>query len=389
MGNHRDLVLRAIVAGVLLIALFSLRWDSSLRHFDFQTWVAADAVLETDGNPYDSAELNTELATNPDVYGPHWANADADEVELHLLNPPSWLAELRLLGMSAFVMSAAGALALYASIVALSRREPLINALSYLGTTTLFLYLSPSATTFRFGQTGLLLAGLIGVRVLWVECGGGTPAVLMSFKPHLALAAAFPDALRSPVRFLRSAALPAVLLLGYSVVLYGASPWFDWLRGLTVERDQGNTTDMSIRTLFPDFAPTSELGVWGIAVAFVAIAVITVRWKAAPPALTVLTAIAIMAFLSGHAFAHDWLWLPLVPLVLRWGPITTFITGFTFGAIYTVYADVRLDEIAVNPKALLGLATVVFLVAMTATRGDEAEIKPQPQAAPLANTNAA
>lgn len=379
MGNRRDLVLRVIVAAVLLVALFTVRWDTSLRHFDFQTWTAADAVLAADGNPYDSTELNAELADNPNVYGPHWANADDDELDLHLLNPPSWLAELRLLGMSAFVMTAAGALALYASIVALSRREPFINALAYLGTTTLFLYLSPSATTFRFGQTGLLLAGMVGVRVLWAECGSaGTPAVVMSFKPHLALAAAFPDALRSPVRFLRSAALPAAVLFGYSAILFGVSPWFDWLRGLAVERDQGNTTDMSIRTLFPKFAPTSELGIWGIALALGAVIAIVLRWKATPPAVTVLTAIAVMAFFSGHAFAHDWLWLPLIPVVLRWGPITTFVTGFTFGAIYTVFADVRLDETTVNPKSMLGLATVVFLIVTTATRTLDESVEAAP-----------
>jgi len=372
MDNRRDLALRVIVAGLLIAGLFAIRWDSSLQHFDFQTWVASDAVLAGGGNPYDSVQLNAELAANPDIYGPHWATADDDKFDLHLLNPPSWLAQLRLLGMSAFVMSSAGALALYGSIVALSRRDPYIHALAYLGTTTLFLYLSPSATSFRLGQTGLLLAGLVGVRLVWAECGrAGTSVALLSFKPHLALAAAAPDIVRSPLRFARSLAVPAALLLGYSVVLYGFDPWFEWLRELTVSRDQGNTTDMSIRTLFPDVGVTSNLGLWGLAAAVTAIVATSIRWRDAPPAVTALAALALMAFLSGHAFSHDWLWMVLVPVVLKWRPLPTLIVGFTAGAVYTLYSDVRLDEVAVNPKAVLGLSVVIYLVAMTATRRRE------------------
>ncbi|NNC78580.1 MAG: DUF2029 domain-containing protein [Acidimicrobiales bacterium] len=372
MDNRRDLALRVVVAGLLIAGLFAIRWDHSLQHFDFQTWTASDAVLAADDNPYDSVELNAELAGNPDIYGPHWATADDNTFDLHLLNPPSWLAQLRLLGMSAFVMSAVGALALYGSIVALSRRDPFIHALAYLGTTTLFLYLSPSATSFRLGQTGLLLAGLVGVRLVWAECGSaGTSVALLSFKPHLALAAAAPDIVRSPLRFARSLAVPATLLVGYSIVLYGVDPWFDWLRELTVSRNQGNTTDMSIRTLFPDFGVTSSLGLWGMAVAVIAIVAVTLRWRDTPPAVTALAALALMAFLSGHAFSHDWLWMVLVPVVMKWRPLPTLIVGFTAGAIYTMYSDVSLDEITINPKSLLGLSVVIYLVAMTATQGPE------------------
>ena len=371
MANAKDLVSRLVLAVVLLAGLFATRWDTTLRHFDFMTWAASKAVLDRGGNPWDAAELNAELASNPDRYGPQWSAIDADRFELHLLNPPTWIFELQLLGMSALAMSLVGAGLLFAAIVGLSRRQPFIEAFAYLITAGAVFYVSPSATTFRLGQTGFILAGLVGVRLLAFDLVASRVALaLLSFKPHLALAAAAPEFIRKPSAFARSMLLPAVVLVAASIIAFGPGSWWHWLQELTTARDQGTTTDISIRTLAPGFALTSELGIWGIVIALAAIAMLSLRYQQAPPQLMTLASLALMAYLSGHAFSHDWLWLPLVPVVLRWGPFATVLSGFSCAAVYTAYASTRLDDMAVHPKSLLGLLVTVGLVSAVIRRRD-------------------
>ena len=56
-----ELIVRVVAAVLCVLALFSLRWDSSLDHFDFQVWRAAEAIIDGGADPYDPDVLNLEL----------------------------------------------------------------------------------------------------------------------------------------------------------------------------------------------------------------------------------------------------------------------------------------------------------------------------------------
>jgi hypothetical protein len=361
VSSRTEQALRFGFAAALVAALFAVRWDPSLDHFDFRAWRGAASLLDEGANPYDSSLLNA--AMNP---LPGDASLEPSGKDLHLFNPPTWITELRLLNVSALVMSLSGAIALFASLVVLAKDSARQEVAAYLIGAFMFLDLTPSVSTFRLGQTGLLLAGLIGLRLLAVGTRvGGVPVALLSFKPHLALASGIAELLDRPRRLLLSIATAIGALVGLQLIQDGVDPWFWWADVLREEQSFGTLTDMSIRTLSPYLPWSGPIGFLWLGIGLGAATIVARVWRLADARLLILASLATIAYFSGHAFSHDWLWLPLVPVVCRWRPITTLSTAFGFSVVHTLAFDMRIDDVPLQPKSLLGLATVIFLADAT------------------------
>ncbi|MGI9604841.1 MAG: glycosyltransferase 87 family protein [Acidimicrobiales bacterium] len=361
----RSLAPRLALALVLVGVVFALRWDGSLQHFDFQVWEASQTLVDKGLDPYDPEVLNAELHADPVSYGDHWQVENADVIRrMHFFNPPSWLVQLRLVGTSALAMSLAGAIASFGAIAIIDRDRAIPDYLGHLGAAAYVLIFAMGVTTFRFGQIGLLLAGLVGARlVLGSRRSAGTMIALLSFKPHVAVAAAFPHLARRPVRAMGAVIVPLALLFVLTLVWLDPALWRSWVGALVSPDRPEGFDDLSIRTLssrwtLPDWSASLTL-LMGVGAA----AYTSLRWQRSNAAVLTLWSMGIVVFTSGHAFSHDWLWIVFIPPVCAWSlrrsliVSTLFATGYSFA--YAVSR--RVDFETVSLRSLFGLVVVLYL----------------------------
>lgn len=360
----RDLALRALLAMACVALLFVIRWDSTLQHFDFQVWRAAGSLAEQGADPYDTETLNRELHENPERYGNHWRDDRwQTDWRMHLFNPPVWLTELRLLGNSALAMSLSGAALTYAAIVALSRQRPIADTIGYLvGSTWVFLF-PQTATTFRLGQSGLLLCGLVGAALVLRSRGGaGGPIAALAFKPHIAVAALLPELIRGSRRHRVELLAPVALLAAATFALFPISLWAGWLGAVFSPDRPSATADMSLRTLSTQFPLPESASTGTLMLGIAAAAWCVVRWRRADPRLLTLLSLAIVIYTSGHAFGHDWLWIVFVPVVCRWSLGPTMFAAIGAATIFTLGDDwAEQGPVLVNLMSALALAVTVYL----------------------------
>ena len=359
--DTRTLGMRLLFALAMLGAVFALRWVNPPLP-DFQVWAAADALAGGGANPYDTDALNAELASDAQ-YGPWWQD-EPERFRVRFFNPPMWLAILWLVQFSPFVMSFAGLLMIAGSLVALSRPADNKTFAGYVLVTAVLL-LSPLAdATFSFGQVGLFLAGLVGVRlVLMDRVAEGVPLALLSFKPHIALAAFIPSLMSKSSTALQRLIPPAVALLVLTVLLYGVDLFRWWVEAFV--EDDGSIIpidDLTLRTLSQRWPLPIEWSVFTLVAAFIIIVGIARRFRDADRLTLTLFSIALTVFLSGHAFAHDWLWMMFVPVVKRWD-----LTRSVVGALAVVVVDSLTRGTVTPPFAIVSspsvaaLAIVVYL----------------------------
>lgn len=370
-----DYAIRVLCASGLLFALFLARWEFGLNHFDFRVWSTADILLDEGLNPYDSATMNDRLL----LRFPPSPGEDVDP--LHFFNPPTWITQLRLMGVSAFVMSLLGGTALFGSILVLAKDAGLERTLGYLFGTSYFLYLVPSMTTFRLGQTGFFLAGLVGIRLVLIGSRiGGVPVALLSFKPHLALASGLPALMsRSRVRLAVGTAITFIGLVALQLTQDGLSPWTWWADSLSESRSFGTLTDMSFRTVSRHVDLHAAAGIPSLIVAVVVVTALSIRWRAGDQRILTLMSLALVAYLSGHAFVHDWLWLTLVPVVCRWTVPRTLILAIVYGSVHTYFHNQPVFATHVGPKSLLALAACIYLVHAARRSAREGELTTAPE----------
>ena len=185
MSNSIRLALYVAAALAALAVALLVSWNDP-PHFDFSAFDAAESLAASDGNPYDIDELNGELHDNPDVYGDWWANDDTGNLRMFFFNPPAWFVELRVLNMSALVMSIVGGIAAAFSLAALSVNRTPSEFGAYAAGFLLFFASGYGTTTMVFGQTGLLVTGLVGVYLVVIgRRVEGVPIALANGVGHL------------------------------------------------------------------------------------------------------------------------------------------------------------------------------------------------------------
>lgn len=350
MGARAEVIARSAFALAAVGLLFLLRWDTSIEHFDWQVWEASNNLLDDGANPYDHQVLNEELQQNPQEYGPHF---DSPSRYVYLFSPPTWLATVRLLTGSALVMSLAGAVMVAMTMVALTIERSWEHLIGAVLGFVVFVYLGPGLTTFRLGQTGLFLAGLVGAQILLARTAtSGVPTAVMSFKPHIALAAGIPDLVRKPKETLAKILIPYALLIAATVALLGVTPWRAWIEFMTSGAGTNSYAfDLTLSTL-SSALPWGDLGLATIVIAALASAALSWHCRHADRAVLLLASLGIMAFLAGHAFVHDWLWVCYVPVVLAWNPLRSALGMSLLGLALSVATQVQFPLL--NPQAVIG-----------------------------------
>lgn len=336
-GDARPLalVVRFIGAFLVLFLVVVAQWPDEPPP-DFQAWLAASEVAADGQNPYEGEALNAELQSDP-AYGGYWQDAP-DEYVMRFFNPPMWLAILAAMAFDPLVMSAVGVALVAGSMSYLSRGVESVTFVGYVIVGAAVSCSPIGLSTVAFGQTGLLLAGLLGLRLSLLDRGlEGIPLALLSFKPHLALAAALPALAKHPRTLLLRLTPPAVLLVLASVALFGVSMFVWWVQA--TGSDHGSVVpvvDMTLRTLFPRWPLPSYLSVPMVLLAAVIIVVISLRTTSAKPATLVLLSVAFMTFLSGHGFEHDWVWMMLIPVVHRWSIVQSVVGAIGLIAVHSL-----------------------------------------------------
>ena len=161
----------------------------------WQAWDASVTLADAGQNPYDVELLNAELSTNP-IYGPD--GVGIGDQTLVLFNPPTWLVHNKVLGFS-FLLTLTGGLVFVWSIVWLTKDSGWSVFLGALGGMVLFNSLGFNTRNFALGQTGFVLAGLIGLQlVLSSTRFNGVSLGLLAFKPHIAVAVGVVEFIRKP-----------------------------------------------------------------------------------------------------------------------------------------------------------------------------------------------
>ncbi len=359
MSRTADLAARSAFALAAIAVLFFVRWDNGLQHFDWQVWEASNNLIDVGTNPYDHGLLNDELQRDPEAYGPHF---NGDSTYVFLFSPPTWLATIRLVGGSALAASLLGAVAVALSMVALTKERPWDHLIGAVLGFVVFSFLGPGISTFRFGQTGFVLAGLVGAQlVLTGTRTSGVAVSLLSMKPHLAFAAGIVELVRRPRAMLAKIALPYALLIALSVSTLGANVWRNWVTFMTSRTGANSLAlDMSIGTLSSRL-PWDHLGFGTIAIAFLCATALAWYCRDADPALVILATVAVMAYLSGHAASHDWLWIVYVPIVLKWDPMRSAVGISMLGL--AISAAITAEYWLLNPQSVIaGFITVGLVV---------------------------
>ncbi len=378
MGTRADLILRFAASFAALFLLFALEWRPDLQHFDFQVWEAAVNMVPNGGNPYDPVALNTELQAHPDRYGSSYDNGD---FYMYLSNPPTWLATVRTFGSSALAISLAGAILLYGSIVVLTKDRPLVDAMCAIAGTTMFALESPAASSFLLGQWGFFLAGLIGVQlVARSRSWSGLPTAFLAAKPHIAFAVGIVQLVRPGLRVrLLRLAVPYAVLTALTVVFLGPMVWPWFVEAMVGGNTHPPTTlpDMSLGTLTP-LLPWRSLGLFGVLIGLGLSSMISWKWRDRDASVVLFASLAVAVYLSGHAFMHDWMWLPLVPVALRWSPAATIVS--TIGVAQMMSLSHRFEDQLPHLQPAIGLVVTGALV-LIAFRSDgdstDQDIDPQ------------
>lgn len=312
---------RALTGLGLLALLFVLRWRFGGNPYDFQVFRAAEALARLGQDPYDSATLNGELASKPEIYGDLWAEDESGNYRMFFFNPPVWLAQTRGLGLSPMIMSIAGGMLMVFSMVWITMRESASRAFGYALGAFVFMVFGMADTTMWFGQTGLLFSGIVGAYLVSANTSyEGVAVAMLAFKPHLSFALGLPALVARPMKAARRIAVPLLVLCGVTLFVYEPSLWSQWVQGLTSGERTVVYNDLTIRTLSPRF-PLPDWSTWPLLLAsFIATATLVRRFRHADIGVAACTSLAITAFASGHAFSHDFLWLVFVPIVCRWRP---------------------------------------------------------------------
>lgn len=357
MDGQRQLALRVAFGVVAIVALFALRWDSTIQHFDFQVWEASNVLLGEGRNPYDDVILNGELQSDTTEYGPFF---DDGLRYMFFNNPPTWIVTLRLLGFTPFSMSLVGAIALMGSVIWLTRERATDAAIAAMTATGVFFFLGPGISTFRFGQTGMFLAGLVGLHLALLGSRfSGLGAALASFKPHIAFSLGLAQFVRRPRSEAIRLLVPFAVLVSMSVALFGAGLWQQWIDAVSGTPVPG-TLELSLSSLSASL-PWRSLGVVGIVITAGVSSMLALRYRAVNPQLVSLVTLSVITFGSGYAFVHDWLWLPLIPIVLGWSPKSTLlsVTAVAFGL--SLPETWAFDAI-VRPHPAIALAITLGLI---------------------------
>ena len=361
-----NITARSVFALCVVVALFWLRWDGDLQHFDWQVWEASNTLFDAGANPYDTLTLNDELQGNVAAYG---AQFNDGEQFMFLSSPPSWLATIRLLGNSTFVVAFLGALAFAGSIVALTKDRPAIDTIAGVLGMFVFAYLSPGASTFQFGQAGLFLAGMVSMHIaLLGRSSWGVPVSLLSSKPHLAFAAGIVALVRDPKRISIQIAIPYALLVAATTVMVGARSWGQWIAAAANNAlPENSLSDMSIGTLHPAL-PWRDLGLAGVLIGLVLSTAFAWHRRNDDPVPVAFASLAITIYLSGHAFMHDWLWLPIVPVAMKWNPSKSFL-GLSTIALALLSRNQIPEGFPLGYQSSIGLFITIGLVAVALRSG--------------------
>lgn len=378
MSKKLDTAGRSFFALSIVIMLFWLRWDFGAKHFDWQVWAASNTVFDNGANPYNPTILNEELQSDAAAYGEIFRD---HQPFMYLSNPPSWLATIRFHANSAFLVALVGALAMAGSIVELTRNRPFIDTVGGLGGLFVFANLGPGTSTFAFGQAGLFLAGMVSLHIalrgktLW-----GVPVALLSSKPHFAFAAGISELIRNPKRASIQMAIPYGLLVLATTVILGARSWFLWVDGLSNNAlPDANLPDMSIGSLHPTL-PWRDLGLTGVVIGLVLSTAFAWRYRKAAPIPVAIASLAIAIYLSGHAFMHDWLWLPIVPIALKWNPVASLIGISALGLALLPNSPIVPPGLPTHHQPIIALVVTVVLI-VVAVRSQDSEDETSNQAA--------
>ncbi len=335
--NDAVLVGRFVFATALLALALAIQWPGGSPPPDFQVWVAADVVAEAGGNPYDTEALNAELRSDAEAYGEVWQD-QSGRFTVKFFNPPTWLALLKIVGFSPLTMSVVGIAALSASLTWISREADNITFAGYICVPALLLLAPFSTSTRLFGQSGLLLAGLVGIRLALSRTSAeGIPLALLSFKPHIAFAAALPALMSRPKLTLQRLVPAAVVVVVFTSVLYGFG-LFSWFVTSVVGGADGLEVidDMTLRTFSPRLPLPSGLNMVTLAVALGIIAVLAQRKPQLDLGTLTLFSLALTIFFSGHGFEHDWLWVAIIPAAHRWNLLTSAAATMGFVVLHSL-----------------------------------------------------
>lgn len=362
MSKRLDTAARSVFGLVIVVVLFWLQWRSDLQHPDWQVWEASNNLFDVGANPYDPLVLNQELQSDVLAYGDHFNN---DQQFMYLSNPPSWLATIRFYANSTFLVAFAGTLAMAASIVALTKDRPFIDTMAGMAGMFVFAYLSPGASTFLFGQAGLFLAGMVSLhvafmgRTLW-----GIPVALLSSKPHFAFAAGIVALVRDPKRISIRIAVPYALLVLTTTALIGARSWLQWVDAIANNAlPESTLSDMSIGSLHPALPWRDDLGLVGVLIGLALSAGFAWYGRRSDPIPVAFASLAIAVYLSGHAFMHDWMWLAIVPVAMKWSPPVTLLGLSSIGLALTARNSVP-QNLPLDYQSSIGLLITIGLVAI-------------------------
>ncbi len=344
-------------------------WNSDFQPFDFQIWRASDVLADQGLDPYDEQALFREIGVNYQDYGgSHWiGRADSCVNEnrscMYLFNPPTWLAQIKLFGPSAMAMNIIGMLGTYGSLLWLSRKSSNINYVAFLVAATYFFSTTPGISTFRFGQVGFLIAGLVGLRfVLYGKNFVGLPIAMLSFKPHISLASGISELWRQPLKTALRVGVPLGTLLFVTLVLFPFSYWSSWLEQLDIQVNP--LDDMTFSTISATNKLPDSTDLYFLLAAFVVVVVASWLLRHADPYALALWSLAMITFFSGHGYSHDWLWLVFVPVLRKWSWLTTLSVATVFCIFHKIgWESSQRPETkqTVSMLSLVALAAVVYL----------------------------
>ena len=356
-----------ILAAVLTFATV-LFIQPSTQAFDFAAWSGTYNVSESSGL-YDAEALNVELAKNPEVYGGWWAESPED-YELQYFNPPSWITTLKVVtNMNPQIFVAVSVFTFMLALCLFMIPLEIGDKTGFFALFILFFGLGEGRRSLELGQAGVFLAGLV-MMVMWFaqreSKWAGVPLGLMTFKPHVA-AAVVPSLLfgsKSRMATVVSASVFTVLVAASSL-MFGVGSWVEWIETM-LSSDLVSTVkgDTSFRTILFSSPVADSWNVIGVGVALVCAFAVSALCRRTDAAKVALFSLALMVFLSGHAFVHDWLWVIALPVMFgNFRLKLTFVTLVLFQVMSWVSLHESDYEIlqTVSIPSLLALILTGFL----------------------------
>jgi alpha-1,2-mannosyltransferase len=168
------------------------------------------------------------------AYGPMLSNSQSQAVNYSAWKyPPSFLFFVAPLAHFPYLLAFLGWCAATAAVYLAAMRSILPSVRAW----PLFALAAPPVlNNLTYGQTGFLIAGLIGAGLTQIGRRPVLAGVLLglaSVKPNLGLLIPFALAAGGHWRVFRFAALTAVSLIVASATVYGPAPWFSMLDAMT------------------------------------------------------------------------------------------------------------------------------------------------------------